>query len=115
MNGLAGKVAALAFLSLSCGVVRADSIKAHRDAKGTPVRPGHWHAGLTETRNYAEANGLPLFAVWSKGGDCSHCLNFEKNMLSPAFMKWMGQSGIVFMYSCITEDKTGTTVPEWCR
>ena len=115
MNGLAGKVAALAFLSLSCGVVRADSIKAHRDAKGTPVRPGHWHAGLTETKNYAEANGLPLFAVWSKGGDCSHCLNFEKNMLSPAFMKWMEQSGIVFMYSCITEDKTGTTVPEWCR
>ncbi|MCL1856338.1 MAG: hypothetical protein FWF84_01660, partial [Kiritimatiellaeota bacterium] len=54
-------------------VFAADTlVTSIRDASGTPIRPGVWHAGLTECRNYAEANGIPLMAVWSNEG-CGHC------------------------------------------
>ena len=97
-----------------------------RDGYGTPVRQGVWHAGLDETRKFAEDNGYPLLAVWSNGDGCSHCVNFEQNVNSKVFRDWMAQSGIVFMFAYSGDPgKDGSSnrddlnqnksTGEWCR
>lgn len=95
-----------------------------RDGYGTPVRQGVWHAGLDETKAFAEKGGYPLLAVWSNGDDCSHCVNFEQNVTSKAFRDWMAQSGIVFMFAYSGDPgKDGkpqgasqsASTGEWCR
>ena len=73
-------------------------VLATRDARGAAVRPGVWHADLNKARAYAEANGLPLVAVWSNGDECAHCVAFENCIMSPAFRNWMRDSGIVFYF-----------------
>lgn len=97
------------------------SLLKTRDAKGTPVCPGVWHAGLNETLAFAKKEGVPIVAVWSNGDGCSHCVNFEHNVMSPAFREWMAASGIVFMFAYSGDPKpdgepqgSGAT-GEWCR
>ena len=70
-----------------------------RAKKGTAVTPGQWHAGLAETKAYAEKMGLPLVAVWSNGELCGHCQLFESAVNSEYFRKWMKASGLVFHFS----------------
>lgn len=62
------------------------------------VVPGKWHPHLEKCRAYAEANGLPLIAVWSNGDKCGHCKMFENNALSDVFEAWMATSGIVYYF-----------------
>lgn len=71
---------------------------ALRAARTADVTPGVWHSDLNKARAYAEANGLPLFAVWSNGDYCSSCVAFENCVMSPAFQNWMRDSGIVFYF-----------------
>lgn len=71
---------------------------ATRTPKAGAVTPGVWHASLNKARDYAEANGLPLVAVWSNGDGCAHCIAFENCVMSPAFRHWMKDSGIVFYF-----------------
>ena len=56
---------------------------------------GEWMANFTTVRNYAEKNGLPLFAMWTNGEKCSHCVKFEGVANSKAFREWMAESGII--------------------
>ena len=94
------------------------TLVAMRDGKGTPVRPGVWHAGLEETRKYAEEHGLPLMAVWSNGDNCSHCKYFENAANSQAFQQFMKESGIVFMFAYCNDPKPdgpeGGATHKWC-
>ena len=69
-----------------------------RAARTADVTPGVWHSDLNKARAYAEANGLPLVAVWSNGDECAHCVVFENCIMSPAFRNWMRDSGIVFYF-----------------
>lgn len=89
-------LAAGLLLSVSASIT--DEVLAVRDGRGAAVRPGVWHADLNKARAYAEANGLPLVAVWSNGDECAHCVAFENCIMSPAFRNWMVDSGIVFYF-----------------
>jgi len=85
-------------LLLSASASITDDVIAVRDGRNAAVRPGVWHADLNKARAYAEANGLPLVAVWSNGDECAHCVAFENCIMSPAFRNWMKDSGIVFYF-----------------
>lgn len=78
-------------------------LMAIRSARTEEVKPGKWHADLNKARAYAEANGMPLVAVWSNGDFCSHCVLFEGAVTSPAFVKWMATSGIVFYFGLVDD------------
>lgn len=89
-----------------------------RAAKGTTVAPGQWHAGLSETKTYAEKKGLPLVAVWSNGDLCGHCILFESAVNSTYFRNWMKKSGIVFHFSYsgdpAPDGPAGGSTYSWC-
>ena len=89
-----------------------------RAAKGSAVVPGQWHAGLSETRAYAEKKGLPLVAVWSNGDLCGHCILFETAVNSTYFKNWMKKSGIVFHFSYSGDPSpdgpAGGSTYSWC-
>ena len=74
-----------------------------RDARSAAVRPGYFHADLAKCRAYAEANKLPLVAIWSNGDFCAHCLAMEGGLASAPFTTWMKQSGIVFYFGVVDD------------
>lgn len=117
--------AASALLAFSAWAGATSDLLKTRAAKGTPVEPGVWHAGLEETRAWAVKEGRPLIAVWSNGESCSHCVSFENNVNSPVFREWMKTSGIVFMFaysgdpgkdgSSNSDKGQSASTGEWCR
>ena len=94
-------VAAFATAALAVHATQTDILVAQRANRWDPVTPGVWHADLEEARSYAEANGLPLIAVWSNGDFCQHCLVWEGAANSPVFVNWMKTSGIVFYFGYV--------------
>lgn len=63
-----------------------------------PVAPGQWNSDLWACIDYAEANGVPLVAVWGKEG-CHNCNQSYTLWFDTAeFKAWMSESGIVFFY-----------------
>lgn len=94
------------------------ALLSERAGKGTPVVAGAWHAGLDECRAYAESNGLPLVAVWSKGSMCKACRNLEGVFGTGIFKAWRAASGTVFCYANIEDpspDGVGEATYDWCR
>jgi hypothetical protein len=94
------------------------TVLAARDKAGTPINLGKWHAGFTEVKKFADANGLPLMAVWSNGELCSHCTKFERCISQAVFKDWMKDSGVVFYFACnedkSADDKTNGKGYNWC-
>ncbi len=96
-----------------------DSLQAmldERDPKGTPVRPGYWHADLKACRAKAEKEGIPMLAVWSNNG-CFHCQIFEKACGSELFKNWRKDSGYIYCFIC-SEDADAQMYSEnytWCK
>lgn len=105
-NGIVQKgvlaVAAVMFTGLAFGT-NTDLLLAQRAARTAPVKQGQWHADLEKARAYAEANGLPLVAVWSNGDYCTHCLKFEGAAAGDVFANWMKDSGIVFYFGAVND------------
>ena len=87
---------------------------ADRTASGGDVVTGKWHADLDKCKAFAEANGIPLVAIWSNGDNCGHCKKWENNAISDAFIAWMKTSGIVFYFGYYGDPGKGTTLGEWC-
>ena len=92
-----------AFAAMSAFATNTDALLAQRDSRDKVVTPGRWHADLAKARAYAEANGLPLMAVWSNGDFCAHCLAWEGAAASDAFASWMSTSGIVFYFGAVND------------
>lgn len=61
-------------------------------------RMGVWMSNFSLVKQYAIDNGLPFFAMWTNGEQCSHCTKFEGCLNSQAFREWMAESGIVFWF-----------------
>ena len=91
-------VALVSGLASSALASVTDDLMAIRAGRGAAVTPGVWHSDLNKARAYAEANGLPLVAVWSNGDECAHCVAFENCVMSAAFRNWIKDSGIVFYF-----------------
>ena len=88
----------LAGLAVSASASITGDLLAIRAARTASVTPGVWHADLNKARDYAVANGRPLFAVWSNGDACAHCIAFEQCVMTAPFRNWMKDSGIVFYF-----------------
>jgi len=97
-----GLVACL--LNLGAVASVTTDLLALRAARSADVVPGVWHSDLNKARAYAEANGLPLVAVWSNGDYCNHCIAFENCVMSAAFRNWMTDSGVVFYFGEIGDN-----------
>ncbi|MCR5750922.1 MAG: hypothetical protein K6G91_03080 [Kiritimatiellae bacterium] len=106
---------ALVGFTANAGTEFLDQLLKVRDAAGTPIRTGVWHANLEQCRKYAEDNGIPLIAVWSNKG-CAHCEKFEANSLSEPFAEWMKTSGYVycFVYSDDADGRMNGAAYNWC-
>ncbi len=89
-------------------------ILAQRKGMNDSIELGRWHANLDNARAYAEANGVPLLAIWSNGDNCGHCKKWENNAISEPFETWMKDSGIVFYFGYYGDPGKGTTLGEWC-
>ena len=89
-------------------------ILAQRKGWNDSVELGRWHSNLDNARAYAEANGVPLLAIWSNGDNCGHCKKWENNAVSEPFEKWMKDSGIVFYFGYYGDPGKGATLGEWC-
>ena len=96
-------VAAFAMVAMAAHATQTDILVAQRADRGADVKPGQWHADLVKARAYAEANGLPLVAVWSNGDFCQHCLIWEGAANSPVFVNWMKTSGMVFYFGYVRD------------
>ena len=77
---------------------------------GSPVVPGQWNAGYSQTRAYAFANGIPMVVVWSNPG-CGHCFKFDQMLISQKFKDWAKDSPYVFHYK--KGDQNSDTF-KWC-
>ena len=97
-------IAVLVAVGSSAWASITDEVRSVRDSRDKEVTPGVWHADLVKARAYAEANDLPLVAVWSNGDECGHCVAFENCIMSPAFRNWIKDSGIVFYLGLRTDD-----------
>ena len=79
---------------------------------------GEWMANFSTVKKYAEDNGLPLFAMWTNGDNCSHCTKFEGCVNAKAFRDWMAESGIVFWFGynkdTSPDDANGGTGWKFC-
>lgn len=80
---------------------------------------GKWSSGFSAVKKYADANKIPLIAVWSNGDACGHCTNFETTVMNATFKKWMASSGCVFWFGCSSDktadDKFEGTGFKWAR
>ena len=72
VQDIAVKLALLTVMVSSVSVF-ADPVP-DRTPRDQPVTVGKWHSDLEKARAYAEANGLPLLAVWSNARFCNHCV-----------------------------------------
>lgn len=117
-----GKALAAALVAMTALVAMAkidESLQImldERDPKGTPVRPGYWHADLAACRAKAEKEGIPMLAVWSNNG-CFHCQIFEKACNSDAFRNWRKESGYIYCFIC-SEDADAQMYSAnytWCK
>lgn len=71
-----------------------DKMKKLRAAKTAPVKLGQWHEDFSTVKKYADANGVPILAVWSNGDACGHCVMFEQCLLDSKFKTWAKTSGV---------------------
>lgn len=90
----------------------SDLIKL-RAAKTAPVQPGQWHADFSTVKKYSDEKGIPIFAVWSNGDLCGHCVDLEECFLNAKFKNWAKTSGVAlwigFGSDTSQEDKLGGT------
>jgi len=79
---------------------------------------GEWMANFSIAKAYAEENGLPFFAMWTNGDNCSHCTKFEGCVNAKDFRTWMADSGIVFWFGynkdSSVDDREGGTGWNYC-
>ena len=63
------------------------------------VVTGYWHRNFDKAKAYADANGIPFVAVWSRdNGSCHYCNIFSDWINNSVFTSWQRTSGIVFWY-----------------
>lgn len=82
-----------------------DKVKKLRAAAKSPVVLGQWHEAFSTVKKYADANNVPLLAVWSSGDSCGHCIAFEQCLLDSKFKTWAKTSGVA-MWIGFNGDKT---------
>ena len=113
MKKLALLAAALSIASGFAG--QTSTLLGRRSAKGDPVTLGKWHSNFSKCKSYAEANGVPLIAVWSNGDSCGHCVNFESAVNNSTFTKWMKTSGCVFYFTYSGDGGDGAIGSDWVK
>ena len=106
----------LAFASADAASPTATLLKTRR-ASSAAATTGVWLANFSKAKSYAQANGVPLVAVWSNGDSCGHCTTFEGACNSTYFKNWMKTSGCVFFFTYPGDSQGGIcgTIFHWCR
>ena len=106
----------LAFASADAASPTATLLKTRR-ASSAAAATGVWLANFSKAKSFAQANGVPLVAVWSNGDSCGHCTTFEGACNSTYFKNWMKTSGCVFFFTYPGDSQGGIggTIFHWCR
>lgn len=68
----------------------------------TPT-PGQWCSDSTAAKAYAEANGIPVIAIWGSTS-CGYCNSYDTALSDPAFIAWRQGSPYIYIYIKNTQD-----------
>lgn len=92
-------------------------IKRHSTSGSGDVCLTTWHENVKRCKDFADANKLPLLAVWSNGQVCGHCVTFASAVASKAFRDFQGKYRIVWCYAESGDSgaAVGSEPCRWCR
>lgn len=62
----------------------------------TPT-PGQWCSDSRAAIQYAEANGIPVIAIWGSTS-CGYCNAYDTALSDPAFIAWRQSSPYIYIY-----------------
>ena len=65
---------------------------------------GEWSIGFSKCKAYAEANGVPMFMIWSSVS-CSHCNAFDQLFVTEAFKTWSEANKVGKVVLCFSDDE----------
>ena len=86
---------------------------------GMKLEPGTWYTNFQVCKSYADANGIPLVAVWSNEG-CIHCWFADYTFIQPAFLEWKARTPSAKAIYCFmaggykgAPDQAGSAAYNW--
>lgn len=91
-------ITAAALLVGMLGLVPSARAVDLEDVSTGAVKPGEWNGSFTASRQYAEANQLPLFVFWSNPG-CAKCNKMKTALNGDTFKNWRAAQNIVFCFN----------------
>lgn len=62
-----------------------------RAERGMKLEPGKWYTNFEVCKDYADANGIPLMAIWSNNS-CIHCWFTDVVFIQDQFIQWQQTS-----------------------
>lgn len=65
---------------------------------------GEWNIGWAKCKAYAEANGVPMFMIWSSTG-CSHCNAFDRLFKTEQFEQWVRENDLGKVVFCFSDEE----------
>ncbi len=68
----------------------------------TPT-PGQWCSDSTAAKAYAEANGIPVIAIWGSTA-CGYCNAYDTALSDSAFITWRQSTPYIYIYIKNTQD-----------
>ena len=87
-------------------------------SSASTIKLNEWHNNFSAVKSLAEANNVPLIAVWSNGDNCGYCVTFEASAMEATFTNWQKTSQCIYWFGCCedtnNEDKYGGIGFNWC-
>lgn len=74
------------------------------DASSGPVVPGEWNSGVAAGKAYADANNMPMLAIFGSKF-CSHCHALQTACNTDEFKAWAAEKRIVMVFGMDSETK----------
>ena len=82
--------------------------------ESAPIVLGQWHYGWAKCKAYAEANDIPMFAVWGRVM-CDHCYRLDVAFETETFKQFLAtnpKGQVVLCFMCGDSEQLGIGLPD---